>query len=350
MGSSSESGKARAVWFTAPRTVELRDERLSMLGDDDLLVKGLVSLVSAGTEMNVYRGESATPAELDMPTTAGEFPFPIKFAYQIVGEVEEAGSNAPFRPGDRVFAYHPHQERFVIGTGAAGDDDILDGATLVFPVPAELDPERAAFANLFCVAYNGLLDAPVRVGDCVAVSGLGVIGSFAAHLARRTAARLILVDPLPERRERAAWIEADAVVHPDDAAAAVEELSEGRNLDIFFEASGATPALQTAIDNTGQEGTIVVLSYFGDRKASLCLSPQFHLRRQRVISSMVGMIGSGLQPRWDARRRMMVAMEHLAALDVGALTSHRLAFDEAPTAYKLIDTKPQDTLGVLLEY
>jgi 2-desacetyl-2-hydroxyethyl bacteriochlorophyllide A dehydrogenase len=340
----------RAVWFTAPRHAELREETVPPPGDRDIVVRGLASLVSAGTEMNVYRGESATEQEVNLPTTGGRFPFPIKFAYQIVGEVQEAGERSGHAPGDRVFVYHPHQELFRVAGGAGGADDLLEGSSLVFPVPDGIEPWRAAFANLFCVAYNTLLDVPVRIGDVVAVSGLGVIGSFAAHLARLTAGRLVLVDPLPERRARAAWIGADAAVDPADAPAAIAELSEGRGADVFVEASGATAALQGAIDATGQEGTIAVLSYYGKRPATLRLSPEFHLRRQRIVSSMVGMIGSGLQPRWTAARRMAVAMERLATLDVDALVSHRFPFERAVEAYELIDTRPQESLGVVLEY
>jgi 2-desacetyl-2-hydroxyethyl bacteriochlorophyllide A dehydrogenase len=344
------SSTSRALWFTGPCEAELREETVPAAGESEIVVRSLVSLVSAGTEMNVYRGEAATTQEVNLPTTSGEFPFPIKFAYQVVGEVEQAGAGSGYSVGDRVFVHHPHQERFRVATARSRPDDLVEGAGLVYPVPSDLDPARAAFANLFSVAYNTLLDVPVRIGDVVAVSGLGVIGSLAAYLARLTAGRLILVDPIPERRERAAWIGADAVVPPADAPSAIEELSDGRGIDVYIEASGATPALQGAIDATGQEGTIAVLSYYGRRQAQLRLSPEFHTRRQRIISCYVGVIGSGLQPRWDAARRMREAMQRLSTLDVDTLTSHRVPFDRAVEAYEMIDRRPEETLGVLIEY
>jgi threonine dehydrogenase-like Zn-dependent dehydrogenase len=339
---------ARALWFTAPRTAELQEETLSGPGEGEILVRSVVSLVSPGTEMSVYRGQTESPAEDGastaakdyLPTAEGQFPFPVKFAYQVVGEVEEVGAGASCSVGDRVFSYFPHQDRFVIA----------DDPKLLFKVPADLDPERAAFANLFCVAYNAMLDCPIRIGDCVAISGLGIIGSFAAHLARRTAGRLILVDPLAQRRERAGWIAADSVVHPDDATATIAELTDGRGVDVYVEASGAPPALQGAIDATGQEGTVVVISYYGNREATLRLSPEFHARRQRIVSSQVGNVGSGLQPRWDAGRRMAVAMEELGSFDIERMISHRMPFGEAPRAYEQIDTRPEDSLGILLQY
>ena len=347
MGNGNTNDVARALWFTAPRTAELREEALATPGAGEILVRGIVSLVSPGTEMSLYRGEeaasddgSATDAKEYLPTAEGVLPFPVKLAYQIVGDVEQAGEGSRHSVGDRVFSYYPHQDRFVVA----------DDPALVFGVPVGLDADRAAFANLFCVAYNALLDCPVRIGDCVAVSGLGIIGSFAATLARRTASRLIVIDPLPQRRERAQWIDADAVVHPAQAAELIAEITAGRGVDVYIEASGATRALQGAIDATGQEGTVVVISYYGSREVTLRLSPEFHVRRQRIISSQVGSIGSGLQTRWDAERRMSVAMEELASLDVEALISHRVPFDNAPTAYEQIDQRPNESLGVLLQY
>jgi threonine dehydrogenase-like Zn-dependent dehydrogenase len=341
---------ARALWFTAPRVAELIEEPIPHPGPGEILVDGIVSLVSSGTELVMYRGEAASAAESDLPTAAGTFPFPLKYAYQIVGRVSEAGAGSGMEVGQTVFVYHPHQERFVVPTRTADAIPNLAGWPLVYTVPGELSPEKAVFANLFCVALNCLLDVPVRIGDCVVVSGLGIVGTFCAYLARLTAKHLILVDPLPGRRERAAWIGADAVTSPGDAMSTVADLTNGVGADVYIEASGAPPALQQAVAATGTEGTIAVVSYYGRKPVPLVLAPEFHLRRQRVVSSMVGAIGSGLQPRWTLERRMDVAMTHLAGIDTGRLVTQRFSFDDAVAAYELIDHRPDETLGVLLEY
>jgi 2-desacetyl-2-hydroxyethyl bacteriochlorophyllide A dehydrogenase len=331
---------ALALWFAAPGRTELRSERVGQPGPAEISVRAITSLVSSGTEMNVYRGQAGSAAAVALPMTRGTYPFPLKFGYQVVGEVMEAGEESGFAVGDRVFASHPHQERFVIGADPG----------LVRRVPANVSPEQAAFTNLFTVAYTALLDTPVRIGDVVVVSGLGVIGTFVGHLCRETAAKVILVDPIPRRRERAAWLGADAVVSPEDAPAAVAELSRGRGSDLWFEASGAPAALQSAIDNTGQEGTITVLSFYGDRPVTLQLGQQFHFRRQRIVSSQVSSVGSALQPRWDKARRYENAARRLASLDVERLVSHRLAFPKASDAYRLIDEHGGETLAVMLDY
>ncbi|MGH2447306.1 MAG: zinc-dependent alcohol dehydrogenase, partial [Chloroflexota bacterium] len=303
------------------------------------------------TELVVYRGETRSRAETDLPTSEGEYPFPIKFAYQIVGEVEEAGADSGFAVGQTVFAYYPHQSRFTIGAGAVGGGGFAPyGRQLLFAVPDELSTERAVFANLYGVALTSLLDVPVRFGDCVAVSGLGIIGGFAAHLARATAGRLILIDPLASRRKQAAWIGADAVVDPADAAEVIRELTDGRGVDIFIEASGSPRALQTALECTGKEGTVAVLAYYGAKPIPLVLSPEFHVQRLRVVSVQNAMVGSGLQPRWDTTRRMGVVMERLTKIDTDRLITHRFGIEQAPEAYQLLDQHPDQALGVLLDY
>jgi len=332
------AGTAQALWFPEARRAELREEPVESPGVDELLIRAICSLVSAGSELNVYRGEAVSTEEIGLPTTRGEFPFPIKFGYQVVGRVESAGTDTGHAQGDVVFCQHPHQDRFVIP------------ASLTYPVPAGLKPETAALANLCNVALNCHLDVPVRFGDCCAVSGLGVIGTLVAQLARRTAGALVLIDPLPERRALAAAVGADAVVPPEDAVEAIEGVSDGRGADVFIEASGAPAALQVALRGTGVEGTIAVISYYANRSASLVLSPEFHLRRQRIVSSMVRIVGSGLQPRWDKNRRMATAMSLVAELGAEALVTHRLPFSNAPAAYELIANRPAETLGVLLEY
>jgi 2-desacetyl-2-hydroxyethyl bacteriochlorophyllide A dehydrogenase len=331
---------ANALWFTAPRRAQLRAEEVGEPAPGQVTVRGIASLVSAGTEMLVYRGDIPAEDDLGLETCAGSFGFPVKYAYQIMGEVEAVGDGVPFRVGDRVFARHPHQERFTMRVDP----------TLIFSVSPELAPERTIFANLLDVALNCNLDVPVRHGDVVVVHGQGIVGSLCAQLARRTAGRLIVVDPAPRRREIALSWGADAAVEPERALEAALELSDGRGADVSIEASGSPAALQSAIVGTGQEGTIVAVSFFGGRTVPLVLSPEFHYRRQRIVSSQVSTLGSGLQPRWSLERRMATVLQLLADDWLQTPVSHTLPFEQAPEAYRLLDEEPEATMGVVLTY
>lgn len=339
--------EAQAVWFASPGLVEMRSEHVPEPGPTEVLVEADFSLISSGTEMLAYRGEfaSATEAGLDRPGRAGTFPFPLKYGYQVVGRVVDKGVDAPLEIGQRVFAVHPHQTRFVLPTDAA----VTRGKQMLHPIPDALTSARATYSNLFGVALNAVLDCPVRVGDCVAISGLGVVGVFLAHLVRESAATLILIDPRADRRSAAAGVGADAVVAPEEAASAIDALSEGRGTDLHFEASGAPAALQTAIRASGQDASVVVVSYYGRRKVELILSPEFHFRRLKLISSQAGAINPALVPRWPMTRRVRVAMDRLASLDL-ELDPQRFAFLDAQSAYAAVDAGIDDTQGVLLEY
>src|SRR3546814_13305466 len=129
--------------------------------------------------------------------------------------------------------------------------------------------------NMCTVALRTVHEAPIRVGEVVALSGLGIIGSLTAHLVRKSAGKLILIDPAAERRARSAWMGADAVVEPSEVASVVAELRQGRGVDTFIETSGAPPALQTAITNTGARGSGIGPWWDGTRHTSTTLPSSF---------------------------------------------------------------------------
>lgn len=340
MPGSLPTTQSKALWFTQRCQPEILDEDLREPGPDEVTIRAIVSLVSAGTEMLVYRGEIPAEDDLGMETAKGSFGFPVKYAYQVVGDVVAAGEDTPYRPGDRVFARHPHQDIFTM----------RNNPELLFRIPASLDPARAVFANLLDVALTANQDVPVRMGDVVVVYGHGVVGGLCAQLAARNAGTIIVVDAYEKRREAALEWGATAAVAPKDAETTIMELSKGRGADVSFEASGAPAAVQTAINTTGQEGTVVVISFFGGKIVPLVLSPQFHYGRLRIISSQVSSLGSGLQPRWNRERRMDVCLSLLQTDWLRTLISHRMPFAEAVAAYRLVDQEPTRTFGVLLDY
>lgn len=325
---------ASALWFTAACRAEHRHATVRAPAATEATISATCSLVSAGTEMLVYRG-LAGPDDLMPPNVEGHFDFPIKYGYQVVGRVVEAGQDSGLAVDDRVFARHPHQDVFTTDART----------TWVTRLPIDVTDTEAAFLNLARVALTANLDAPVRVGEVAVVFGQGVVGQLCGRLARRTAGALVVVDPIPMRREFALGYGADVAVAPADAADAVAELSKGRGADVTFEASGAAAALQSSFELTAEYGTIAVLSYFGKDPIPLRLAPEFHWRRQTIVSS-----NAGNRPRWDTERRTDVVLGLLAEMDVERLVTRRVPFTDAPAAYRLVDESPDRALAVLLDY
>ena len=343
---------ARAVWFGAPRTVELRDEAVGSPGPEEILVETIVSGISHGTEMLVYRGEVPPGTTLDLPTLDGSFAFPIKYGYASVGRIAEVGDKVRGVPGDLIFALHPHQGRYLLR-------EEYEGFRPFWRLPDDLPPERGVFAANVETALNVLLDAPIRIGDHVVVFGQGIVGLLIGLLALRNGAgRVVVVDPFERRREAALSLGADAALAPspdllNDVLRALWRDGEGPRdglADVVYEASGNPAALQAALDCVTDEGTVVVCSWYGTKSAALELGGRFHRGRIQVQSSQVGRINPALAPRWDHGRRISVVRRLLAELPLERLISHRVPFDEAERAYRLVDEHPDETLQVVLTY
>ncbi|MBF6760999.1 zinc-binding alcohol dehydrogenase, partial [Acinetobacter baumannii] len=76
----------------------------------------------------------------------------------------------------------------------------------------------------------------------------------------------------------------------------------------------------------------------------------FHRGRVRIRSSQVGNIAPELSARWDRERRGRAVLGLLARLPLEELVTHRVPFERAPEAYRLVDENPAGTLQVVLTY
>lgn len=343
MGSSATCGdiEARALWLAAPGAAELRTERVAPPGPGEVRVRAIVSAISHGTEMLVYRGQVPPDMPLDLPTLAGSFAFPIKYGYASVGRVLDVGPDvAGFEPGDLVFALHPHQDVYQAPV------------SVVTPLPVDVPPELGLFTANLETAVNVMLDAPLKLGETVVVFGQGVVGLLVTQLLRRAGAGLIVaVDPLAKRREAALECGADLALAPGEGVPAqVRSSSGGRGADLAIEVSGSGRALQMALDVVADEGTVLAVSWYGTKPVELALGGHFHRGRVRLRSSQVGRIDPALAPRWDHGRRSELVRALLPQLRLAPLISHRFRFEEAAAAYRLIEESPGEVIQVALTY
>src|SRR5262249_39279843 len=294
--------QARALWIIEKGVAELRDAEAPDPGPGEIRVKAIASGISSGTEMVLYHGLGPADQAMTPSTCEGRWDLPVKYGYQSVGRVIDAGAESGYQAGQLVFCRFPHQDCYTI--------DATD-PELVNRIPEFAPPELGVLGNNADVALTALLDVPVRLGDVVVVIGVGIVGMFCALLARRTAGKLIVVDPFEYRRDIALRLGADVAVHPDDALAAVADASAGRGSDVSIEASGAAAGLQLAIDVSGLEADVCVVGWYGAKQIPLVLAPQFYSQRLKLVSSSVLYAGSGLQPRWDLGRKLQAALDLL---------------------------------------
>ncbi|HEU5111495.1 MAG TPA: zinc-binding alcohol dehydrogenase [Micromonosporaceae bacterium] len=297
--------QASAFWLRAPGHGEIRSVTVPTPEVDEVSVRTLYTGVSRGTETLVFTGKVPASQHQAMraPFQEGDFPGPVKYGYLNVGVVER-GPDALV--GRTVFCLYPHQTRYVVPADA------------VTPVPDAVPPGRAVLAGTVETAVNALWDAAPLLGDRVAVVGGGMVGCcVAALLARFPAVRVQLVDTDPGRAAVAAALGVDFA--PPERAAA--------GCDLVVHASATAAGLATSLGLLAAEGTVVELSWYGDRPVAVPLGEAFHSRRLTVRGSQVGTVA---HPRRGFADRLALALELLADPAFDALITGESAFEELP--------------------
>ncbi|MEU5892940.1 dehydrogenase [Streptomyces sp. NPDC047461] len=299
---------ASAFWLNSPGAGEIREVTLPAPSEGEVLVRALYSGVSRGTETLVFRGgvPESQHAAMRAPFQEGDFPAPVKYGYLSVGEVEEGPADLV---GRTVFCLYPHQTRYVVPV------------TAVTLVPENVPAERAILAGTVETAVNAAWDAAPLVGDRIAVVGGGMIGcSVAALLARFPGVRIQLVDADPARASVAKALGVDFAL-PRDA------LGE---CDLVVHASATEQGLARSLELLTPEGTVLELSWYGDRKVSLPLGEAFHSRRLVIRSSQVGTVSPARRSSRTYADRLALALELLADPALDALITGESAFEELP--------------------
>jgi 2-desacetyl-2-hydroxyethyl bacteriochlorophyllide A dehydrogenase len=344
MGGYGERMKRKSLYFTGVRQVEIREETLKNSLSEHLHLRALYSLISAGTEMLIYRGElpEEMPIDENLSALGGSFSYPLKYGYSTIGKIISAnGEKKPSINSKRSFAFNPHESQFY----APNQMDLW--------VPDECDSKDALFLANMESAINVILDANIRIGDKVVVIGLGVLGLLtSALLLEHPLADLILLEPHAIRRKAASGLGAKMVIDSSNAADLknAKESLGSKGADTVIELSGNPEALNLAMELVGAEGKIIVGSWYGMREAKINLGIKFHRGRIKIISSQVGRINPTLSGRWDRARRFSLAWQYLAKIKPSQWITHLFPFDEAQKAFRQIDKHPEQSIAVALDY
>ncbi|MGA3085320.1 MAG: zinc-binding alcohol dehydrogenase [Thermodesulfobacteriota bacterium] len=339
--------KRQALWLEAPFRVVIREEELSDPSEAEVTVRTMVSAISAGSELLVYRGEAPPDMAVDATIGAlkGTFSFPMKYGYAAVGEVISLGSGVdPLWQGRKVFSFQPHQSHF------------LSKVTDLHPVPSAIDILDAVFLPNMETAVTLLLDGKPSVGEQVAVFGQGVVGLLVtAILARMPLACLLTLDRFAARRQASEHMGAHKSIDPSghtirEILSLLQGPGEYEGADLTYEVSGNPNALDQALAITGFGGRIVLGSWYGTKDATLHLGGLFHRSRIRIMSSQVSSIDARLRNSWTKKRLLDLAWRFIAEVRPSDLITRTFPFSQAEKAYSLLDKDPGDCLQVVLAY
>jgi threonine dehydrogenase-like Zn-dependent dehydrogenase len=277
-------------------------------GPDDVVVRTVRSAISRGTETLVFRGGVPPDqrAAMRAPFQEGDLPAPVKYGYLNVGVVERGPRQLR---GRTVFCLYPHQTAYVVPAAA------------VSVVPEGVPPARAVLAGTVETAVNALWDAAPLIGDRVTVVGAGMVGCCVARLLRRyPGMQVTLVDVDPGRAAVADALGVEFAL-PADA---------GGGRDLVIHASATSAGLQRSLELLAPEGTVLDLSWYGDREVRLSLGGVFHAGRLGIRSSQVGTLSPARSARRTTADRLALALDLLRDPAFDGLLTGESRFDELP--------------------
>ncbi len=368
----------RELVAIAPRTPVLREYEEPPLGPAQIRIKTELASPKHGTELVAYRNDPIASRPYD-PFWGAAIPrppipppgFPRPLGNMAVGVITEIGPEVTrFRVGDRVFGHYPIRETQTVDEAAA---DLL---------PEGLTPEAAVCLDPLVMAL-AMRDAGIKLGDRVAVFGLGAIGLFCVQLAKIAGADwVVAVDPLENRRELAVQFGADAALDPfagdGDVGMAIRRLTgpepdtetprtqtritsgylerptQTGNLgvDVALETSGSVPALHQAMRATRFGGTVCMVSFYGKDASGLYLGDEFHINRLNLISVRAESLPGRDAPVWDLARLVDLALSWLISgrMRTDGIVTPIVDFADSAAAYRAIDERPEESIKLGIRF
>ena len=206
-------------------------------------------------------------------------------------------------------------------------------ATALAPVPEGVDPVSSAI--LGCAAMTGYgavrRGADLKYGETVAVVAVGGVGSNIVQIARAFgASQVIAIDVADDKLEAVKAFGATATINSmtQDAREEVLKLTNGRGVDVSFEALGIPSTWDTALDVLADGGRMVPIGLGAGRQTA-------EVEINRTVRRSQSILGSyGARTRQD-----LPAVVDLAArgiINYDDLVTRRFSLDEAAAGYEAL--------------
>jgi predicted dehydrogenase/threonine dehydrogenase-like Zn-dependent dehydrogenase len=346
-----------------------------------VLVRTAASLVSAGTERaaSEFAGKNLVQKARMRPdlvrevlnkisrdgfvstvsAVRGRLDQPLGLGYSSAGTVVAVGEEVTgINPGDRVAC---------AGAGQAVHAEFACIPRLLMArIPSEaISFDEAAFTTVGAVALHGIRTADVKLGDVVAVIGLGLLGQLMVQILKTAGCTVLGMDISAERADLALRLGADAV---STASSTFLDLclqhSAERGVDSVLIAAqtasndplnlaGAIARNRAAVVAVGTVAMDIPRRTFYEKELDFRISRSYGPGRydaayeQKGIDYPIGYV------RWTETRNMEAFLKLLAdrKLDLHSLITHRFPIAQARSAYDLITGKTQEPfLGIVLSY
>ena len=281
---------------------------------------------------------------------------PVALGYSCAGVVIDVDPDVQgFAVGDRVAC---------AGQGYASHaEQVWVPKNLCVHLPAGVGFEEGAYVTLGAIALQGVRQAEPRLGDVVAVIGLGLLGQLTVQILKANGCRVVASDLAADKLALAKSFGADEAVLPGELPAAAQALGQGQGVDavIITASTRDSGPVSVAGEICRPKGRVVVVGAVGmdlprepyyKKELELRLSMSYGPGRYDPAYEEKGQDYPYGYVRWTEQRNMAAFLWLIQAgrVNVKALTSHRYGIAEAEAAYQMMMAGTEPYLGILLEY
>ena len=348
-------------------------------GENGALVQTTVSLVSAGTEKMLvdFAKKSLLAKAKDRPDLVKQvvgkmkkegvkntlekvftkLDTPIPLGYSAAGRVVEVGSNmSGLNIGDRVACG---------GAGYANHAEVnYVPKNLMVKIPDGVDDIDASFVTVGAIALQGVRQTAPLLGERIAVMGLGLLGQLTVQLLKANGCKVIGSDIDPDKMALAKKLGADEVCHASELIAKANEFSNGHGVDavIVAASTGSNGPITDAAEISRMRGRVVLVGMVGmdvprntyyKKELSIKLSMAYGPGRYDPEYEEKGIDYPYDLVRFTEQRNFEAFLGLIAEGKISPkeLLTHEYDFDDAMTAYDLLEGKIQEKyLGIILKY
>ncbi|MDO4168342.1 MAG: alcohol dehydrogenase catalytic domain-containing protein [Lachnospiraceae bacterium] len=266
----------KAIILNQPKDFSIKEIELPDLKADEVLIKIQTSGICTN-DVRDFNGDC-------------NYSYPRIGGHEYCGTIARLGSEvnqSRFQEGQKVVQYiiddckecyfckhgeeniceeHPNSKIFHNPDGLSGyggfAEYVIAKAEDLFVYPEDTPFENMAFTEPLACVVNSIDRTNIKFGDDVVVIGGGTMGLLHVILAKMKGARVILSEPLEERRKKALSLGCDDVVDPmaEDAVKAVKNMTEGRGALVVFNTTAIPAIAAQAVEMTAPTGTTVMFS------------------------------------------------------------------------------------------
>ena len=302
--------KGKMVFFSGEKKFGFGEHELPEVEEGAVLVKILCTNI-CGSDVKNWKGTSSVGVGGGPSCQGHEF---VGEIYKLGEGVETDSMGEPVKTGDRIVAPY-YLTCKTCAKCKLGRYDLCENAYIhlgldpakwpyfggtfashyylypeqeFYKVPENLPDELAVGANCaFSQVYYGLERAEVKEGETVLIQGAGGLGLYASAIAKEKGARVIIIDTVRERLEKAKQFGADQIIDAsstplEEREALIKEYTGNEGPEVALEVTGFAGAFEEGIHHLAVMGRYVVIG-INSTAASASVSPGYITRKALTV-------------------------------------------------------------------